>query len=67
MVDANETVSVTLKREFGEEALNSLELSDAKKKELEKQISNLFNSGVTVSALLGFLLLWNFDLFVVIT
>ena len=29
MVDAGENVSVTLKREFGEEALNTLELSPA--------------------------------------
>ena len=49
MVDANENVSVTLKREFGEEALNSLELPDEKKKELEKQINQLFAGGKTVS------------------
>jgi len=49
MVDANENVSVTLKREFGEEALNSLELTEEKKTILEKQINKLFAEGVPVS------------------
>ena len=49
MVDADETVSLTLKREFGEEALNLLEMSKEEKKNLEKQISKLFAGGDVVS------------------
>lgn len=45
MVDAGERVSLTLKREFGEEALNSLKYSDDERQDLEKQISTLFATG----------------------
>ncbi|XP_077976552.1 ADP-ribose pyrophosphatase, mitochondrial-like isoform X2 [Styela clava] len=45
MVDAGEKVSLTLKREFGEEALNSLKYSEKDKKALEKSFSNLFSKG----------------------
>lgn len=51
MVDANETVSVTLKREFGEEALNSLEMSNEKKIDLERKIAEIFSNGVEVTSL----------------
>ncbi|XP_019408355.1 PREDICTED: ADP-ribose pyrophosphatase, mitochondrial isoform X3 [Crocodylus porosus] len=43
MVDPGEKISATLKREFGEEALNSLQKSAAEIKELEKQLDKLFN------------------------
>ncbi|KAM9033166.1 ADP-ribose pyrophosphatase, mitochondrial-like isoform X1 [Sarcophilus harrisii] len=43
MVDPGEKISATLKREFGEEAMNSLEKSRAEKKELEEQLHQLFN------------------------
>ncbi|XP_005093921.1 ADP-ribose pyrophosphatase, mitochondrial isoform X2 [Aplysia californica] len=48
MVDAGEVVSITLKREFGEEALNSLEANDADKKAIEASINDLFMKGVEV-------------------
>ncbi|OXB84111.1 UNVERIFIED_CONTAM: hypothetical protein H355_012229 [Colinus virginianus] len=42
MVDPGEKISATLKREFGEEALNSLQKSPEEKAELEKQLQRLF-------------------------
>ena len=47
-MDPGEFVSVTLKREFGEEALNSLELSEQEKHEMEKTIATLFQNGTEV-------------------
>lgn len=44
-MDAGETVSATLKREFGEEALNSIEATEQEKKEIETQINELFKAG----------------------
>ncbi|XP_043401058.1 ADP-ribose pyrophosphatase, mitochondrial isoform X6 [Chelonia mydas] len=43
MVDPGEKISATLKREFSEEALNSLQKSRAEKEEMEKQMNRLFN------------------------
>ncbi|KJE90147.1 Gk5 protein [Capsaspora owczarzaki ATCC 30864] len=48
MVEPGDTVSATLKKEFGEEAMNSVEASEERKKELETQIDQLFGNGVTV-------------------
>ncbi|XP_065225337.1 ADP-ribose pyrophosphatase, mitochondrial isoform X3 [Planococcus citri] len=45
MVDAGESISQTLKREFLEEALNFLEKSDEEKIELKKQIEKKFTDG----------------------
>lgn len=45
MVDAGEVVSVTLKREFGEEALNSLMATDDEKRQIRQSISDLFDRG----------------------
>ncbi len=45
MVDAGEQVSVTLKREFSEEAMNTLEASPEEKKRLETSINKLFTMG----------------------
>lgn len=45
MVDPGDTVSRTLRKEFGEEAMNSLEASPEEKKQIEKQISELFKGG----------------------
>ena len=45
MVDPGDTVSATLKKEFGEEAMNSLEASPEDKKKIEKQINELFSQG----------------------
>ncbi|XP_014818390.1 PREDICTED: ADP-ribose pyrophosphatase, mitochondrial, partial [Calidris pugnax] len=43
MVDPGEKISATLKREFGEEALNSLQKSPEDKAELEKHLHKLFS------------------------
>ncbi|XP_023369110.1 ADP-ribose pyrophosphatase, mitochondrial [Otolemur garnettii] len=43
MVDPGEKISATLKREFGEEALNSLQKSSAEKREIEEQLHKLFS------------------------
>ncbi|XP_066488858.1 ADP-ribose pyrophosphatase, mitochondrial isoform X1 [Tiliqua scincoides] len=43
MVDPGEKLSATLKREFSEEALNSLQKSGTEKEEMEKQLNRLFN------------------------
>ena len=51
MVDAGEAVSRTLKREFGEEAMNTLEATEAEKKQIEKQINQLFEGGTKVGGL----------------
>ena len=48
MVDPGEAVSVTLKREFGEEALNVLEAGPEEKEELENGIAELFSNGEEV-------------------
>ena len=49
MVDPGDTVSRTLRKEFGEEAMNSLEASLEEKKQIEKQINELFKEGHRVS------------------
>ena len=51
MVEPGDTVSITLKKEFGEEAMNSLEASLEEKKQIEKQITELFSHGEKVSHL----------------
>nr|XP_033802259.1 ADP-ribose pyrophosphatase, mitochondrial isoform X2 [Geotrypetes seraphini]XP_033802260.1 ADP-ribose pyrophosphatase, mitochondrial isoform X2 [Geotrypetes seraphini] len=43
MVDPGEKISATLKREFGEEALNSLQKSSAERQKLEEQLLQLFS------------------------
>jgi ADP-ribose pyrophosphatase len=48
MVDPGEKVSVTLKREFMEEALNSEDLTEAKRNELHEKLRELFDNGVEV-------------------
>lgn len=48
MVDAGDSVSLTLKKEFGEEAMNSLEASEEEKKAIKTKIEELFKSGVKV-------------------
>jgi len=48
MVDPGDTVSATLKKEFGEEAMNSLEASPEEKKKIEGQINHLFSHGKEV-------------------
>ena len=48
MVDPGEKVSTTLRREFSEEALNSLSLTENEKEKLQESISNVFNKKVLV-------------------
>ena len=48
MVDAGENVSVTLKREFSEEALNALEATPEERKRIETSITDLFSKGTEV-------------------
>ena len=48
MVDAGEKVSVTLKREFGEEAMNSIGASDKEKSKIKKEVDKLFKHGQEV-------------------
>eukprot|EP00731_Ephydatia_muelleri_P023488 Em0015g1071a len=50
MVEAGDTVSATLKKEFGEEAMNSIEASEEEKKHTEELIAELFHSGTQVYA-----------------
>ncbi|XP_076301128.1 ADP-ribose pyrophosphatase, mitochondrial [Lasioglossum baleicum] len=45
MVDPGETVSITLKREFMEEALNSIEKDEISRNELEKSLKDFFEKG----------------------
>lgn len=52
MVDPGEMVSITLKREFGEEALNSLECSEEEKTNLEEKLHTFFKGGREVCELL---------------
>ena len=47
-MEAGDTVSATLKKEFGEEAMNSLEATEQEKREIEKHIDALFHSGERV-------------------
>uniref|UniRef100_A0A0B6YT90 Nudix hydrolase domain-containing protein n=2 Tax=Arion vulgaris TaxID=1028688 RepID=A0A0B6YT90_9EUPU len=48
MVDPNELITQTMKREFGEEALNSLEVSDSERKTIAESVDILFKNGVEV-------------------
>jgi hypothetical protein len=48
MVEPGDTVSVTLKKEFGEEAMNSLSLSEEDRAQLEKNLDDLFGHGQEV-------------------
>jgi ADP-ribose pyrophosphatase len=48
MVDAGDTVSLTLKKEFGEEALNSIEMDEEKKSQVRKSLDELFKHGTTL-------------------
>ncbi|OAF71436.1 hypothetical protein A3Q56_00782 [Intoshia linei] len=48
MVDNNENVTKTLQREFCEEALDSLNFNESKKKEFSKSISDLFSKGTKI-------------------
>lgn len=53
MVDNGETISTTMKREFGEEALNSLMLPQDQKDRLQVALNELFHPDVTVMLFCG--------------
>ena len=48
MVDSGENVSATVRREFMEEALNGLEMEDAKRQEMEKMVNDFFSQGMKI-------------------
>uniref|UniRef100_G3MM24 Nudix hydrolase domain-containing protein n=1 Tax=Amblyomma maculatum TaxID=34609 RepID=G3MM24_AMBMU len=48
MVDPGELVSATLRREFCEEAMNSLSMSEQDKRSLEKSLELFFSKGIEV-------------------
>lgn len=48
MVDPGDTVTNTLKKEFGEEALNSLEVSPEENKRIQESLEHLFHHGTMV-------------------
>ena len=48
MVEAGQVISQTLKREFSEEALAKLDMSEEKRKEIATKIDLLFHNGVEV-------------------
>ncbi len=48
MVEAGDTVSLTLRKEFGEEALNSLEASPEERTKMEEMLHKLFAKGTEV-------------------
>ena len=50
-MEAGDTVSITLKKEFGEEAMNSMEATEEEKKEIEAHIDTLFHNGEEVTSI----------------
>ena len=54
MVEPGDTVSNTIKKEFGEEAMNSLEATPEEKKRIEQQINEVFSHGKKVSKVITF-------------
>ena len=48
MVDDDEEVSLTLKREFGEEALNSIDATEEQRDALEAQLKEFFKHGTEI-------------------
>lgn len=55
MVEPGSLVSATIKQEFGEEAMNSLEMSEEEKKEMHDKIEDFLSHGDKVSHYLLFL------------
>ena len=53
MCDAGENISLTLKREFSEEALNGLQLDAAEIVRIKMQVDTLFRSGDLVRAIVS--------------
>ena len=51
MVEPGEHVSETLQKEFTEEALAKLDMSEEKRKQVSERVAYLFRNGVEVSKL----------------
>lgn len=49
-MDAGEGLNVTLKREFGEEALNTLEIAGSQRDIIKSHIDRIFQHGNEVNA-----------------
>lgn len=49
MVDAGENVSYTLKREFGEEAMDSMAMSPAEQEKLMHELDRVFKHGIVTA------------------
>ena len=49
MKSPGEDISFTLKREFGEETMNSLEADESEKEKISKQVADLFAHGKEVT------------------
>ena len=47
-MDDDEEVSLALKREFGEEALNSIQVTEAQRKGIEIQLKKFFENGTEI-------------------
>ena len=47
-MNAGEVITTTIRREFGEETLDTLNASQEEKKEIEKNINDLFANGKLV-------------------
>ena len=45
MVSPGEAVSITLKREFSEETMNSLEANDERNEEIYSHVDDMFRNG----------------------
>ena len=59
MVDPGEVITTTIRREFGEETLNTLNASPEEKKRIEKNIDDLFSTGKEVrKGCVGWLVGW---------
>jgi len=49
MIDAGEQLSVTLKREFSEEALNCLDVKNQQRELIREKVEQIFEHGQPVS------------------
>lgn len=53
MVDVDETVSITLRKEFSEEALCSEDATEEERQLLSERLEQLFANGIPVSGATG--------------
>ena len=67
MVDPGENRTATLIREFGEEALNSLEKTDEEKEKIKKMLTELFHEGDKVCCIYIVKILFHYQMYLLIT